>query len=270
MSLAGQTFSVLGADGAIGRALCRRLAARGATVRAFGRADDGYLAAPLGHAIYAIGLTADYAQRPFDTVEAHVSLFARLLKDAAFDSMTYLSSTRLYDSGGDGRETAALTLSPQNPRHLYDLTKAVGESLCLTAGRANVRAARLASVYADDLAGENFLHDLVRRAKSSPTLELASHPRAARDYVHIDDVCDALAAIAISGRRKIYNVASGENVANADLFAWINRLSGCRIATTMDAATACESAPLIDITTLRDDLGLGPRRLADALPALFR
>ncbi|MFN4281221.1 MAG: NAD-dependent epimerase/dehydratase family protein [Alphaproteobacteria bacterium] len=270
MSLAGQTFSVLGADGAIGRALCRHLAARGATVRAFGRADDSYFSAPLGRAVYAIGLTADYARRPFDTVEAHVSLFARLLKDAAFDSMTYLSSTRLYDAGRDGREDAPLVLSPQNPRHLYDLTKAVGESLCLTAGRANVRAARLASVYADDLAGENFLHDLVRRAKSSAAIELASHPRAARDYIHIDDACDALAAIAISGRRQIYNVASGENVANIDLFAWASRLSGCRIAATVDADTPCEAAPDIDISALREDFGLRPRRLADALPALFR
>lgn len=270
MSLAGQSFSVLGADGVIGRALCRRLAARGAAVRAFSRGDEGYFAAPLGHAIYAIGLTADYAQRPFDTVEAHVSLFARLLKDAAFDSMTYLSSTRLYDAGGGGDESAALALSPQNPRHLYDLTKAVGESLCLTAGRANARAARLASVYADDLAGENFLHDLIRRAKSAPTLDLASHPRAARDYVHIDDVCDALAAIALSGRRQIYNVASGENVANADLFAWVSRLSGCRIATSLDTAAPCEDAPAIDISALREDFGLRPRRLAEALPALLR
>jgi nucleoside-diphosphate-sugar epimerase len=99
MTLAGTTFSVLGADGFVGRALSRYLRGQSATVREFGRADTDYFSQPLGHAIYCIGLTADYQSRPFDTIEAHVTLFSRLLKDAAFESMTYLSSTRLYDSG---------------------------------------------------------------------------------------------------------------------------------------------------------------------------
>ncbi len=269
MSLAGQTFSVLGADGAIGAALCKFLNAQGAVVRAFGRAHADYASRPLGHAIYAIGLTADYARRPFDTVEAHVSLFARLLKDATFDSMTYLSSTRLYDGGKDGCETAPLSLSPQNPRHLYDLTKAVGESLCLTAGRANVRAARLSSVYSDDLGGDNFLHDLIKRAKAASTLEIDSDPRLARDYVHVDDVCAALAAIAIGGRRQIYNVASGCNVANAELFSLIAQITGCKIAATAKSDAPYGAPIAIEIAALKEDFGLQPRTLESALPALL-
>lgn len=269
MSLAGKTFSVLGADGSVGRALCAHLTAAGANVQEFGRAKNDYLVAPLGHAIYAIGLTADFAQRPFDTVEAHVSLFARLLKDADFASMTYLSSTRLYDGGTDGRENATLRLSPQTPRHLYDLSKALGESLCLTSGRANVRAARLASVYDDGLRSENFLHDLIRRVAGTSTLEIASHPCLARDYVHMNDVCAALAAIALEGQRQIYNVASGENVANADLFAAIGRLTGCRIVSGVAADAPCETAPVVDISALEEDFGLRPRKLIDALPTLL-
>jgi UDP-glucose 4-epimerase len=268
MSLAGQTFSILGADGAIGRALCKYLTARGAAARPFGRADSDYMAQPLGHCIYAVGLTADYAERPFDTVEAHVSLFARLLRDADFASMTYLSSTRLYDGGTDAAETATLFLSPHNPRHLYDLSKALGESLCLTGGRANVRAARLSSVYDDDLGGENFLHDLIKRAVAAPRLNLASHPSVARDYVHVDDVCAAVSAIAISGRRQIYNVASGRNVNNADLFARLGELTGCKIATTIDADAPFAVAPTIDVAALADDFAIRPRPLEAALQAL--
>jgi UDP-glucose 4-epimerase len=269
MTLSGQTFSILGADGVIGRALCRHLAAQGATVQAFGRKADGYLSQPLGHAIYAIGLTADYAARPFDTVEAHSSLFARLLKDAAFDSMTYLSSTRLYDGGTSGREDAPLALSPQNPRHLYDLSKALGESLCLTAGRANVRAARLAVVYDDGLTGENFLHDVIRRAAAAPQLHLDSHPRLARDYVHMDDVCAALVAIATGGRRQIYNVASGVNVTNADLFVALEKLTGCKISTTTNAAAPYVVSPVVDVTAMAEDLAIRPRQLMSTLPTLI-
>ena len=269
MNFAGATFSVLGADGFIGRALCRHLRHEGAEVHAFCRTDTDYFSRPLGHAIYCIGLTADFQSRPFDTVEAHVTLFARLLQDAAFDSLTYLSSTRLYDSGnGIGSEEESLTLSPHNPRHLYDFSKGLGEVLCLTAGRGNVRAARLSCVYGGDLMTDNFVHSLLRDAQQTPRLSIQSHPRMARDYVHIDDVCRALAAIATSGTRQIYNVASGRNTANSDLFALIERLTGCAITPTVPFDTCCPRSPKIDISALADDFGIRPRALEDALPAL--
>lgn len=269
MNLAGTKFSVLGADGFIGRALCRYLAQQGADVRAFGRADTDYAARPLGHAVYCIGLTADFQSRPFDTVEAHVTVFARLLKDAAFDSLTYLSSTRLYDSGdGRGSEEESLTLSPHNPRHLYDFSKGLGEVLCLTAGRANVRAARLSNVYDEDLSARNFLHDLLRDALRTRDISLSSHPRMTRDYVHMDDVCRALAAIATSGTRQIYNVASGRNTANADLFAQIERLTGCVVTPTIQSDTCCPRSPKIDVSALAEDFGIKPRAIEDALPAI--
>ena len=270
MTLAGKTFAVLGADGFIGQALCRHLRGQGAELRAFGRSDTDYFAQPLGHAIYCIGLTMDYQSRPFDTVEAHVALFARLLKDAAFESMTYLSSTRLYDSGtGIGSEEESLTLSPHNPLHLYDFSKGLGEVLCLTAGRGNVRTARLGYVYSDDLSADNFLHNLLRDTANNRALNIDSHPRMACDYVHMDDVCLALTAIALSGRRQIYNVASGRNTANSDLFALIERLTGCAITTTVASDTCCPRSPKIDISALVEDFAIRPRKLEKALSAIL-
>lgn len=270
MKLTGKIFSVLGADGFVGRALCRYLRNEGADVRAFGRANADYHSRPLGHAIYCIGLTSDYQNRPFDTVEAHVTVFSRLLKDAEFDSLTYLSSTRLYDSGNSiGSEEESLTLSPHNPRHLYDFSKGLGEVLCLTAGRANVRAARLSCVYADDLAGDGFLPNLLRDALQRRELSVASHPRVARDYVHMDDVCRALTAIAISGQRQIYNIASGRNTANAELFALIERLTGCTITPTVTSNTSCPRSPKIDVSALAEDFGIRPRTLESALTAML-
>lgn len=270
MTLADKKFSVLGADGFVGQALVRHLRDQGAAVRAFGRADTDYFAQPLGHAIYCIGLTADYQSRPFDTIEAHVTLFSKLLKDADFESMTYLSSTRLYDSGaGTGSEDEFLTLSPHNPRHLYDFSKGLGEVLCLTAGRANVRAARLACVYADDLTADNFLHHLLRDAMANRELKVNSHPRVSRDYVHMDDVCQALTAIATTGRRQIYNLASGRNTSNSDLFAHIERLTGCAITATVASDTCCPRSPKIDISALAEDFAIRPRKIEAALDLLL-
>jgi UDP-glucose 4-epimerase len=261
-------YSVIGARGFIGKHLVKHLMAKGKTPYTPARDNTGIFSRPLGHVFYCVGLTADYLTRPFDTVEAHVSLFAKLLKDAAYQSVTYLSSTRLYDSSDAlGREDAVLPLDPNQPRHLYDLSKALGENLCITAGKPNVRAARLACVYADDLSSEAFLHKVIWATRKVREARFDVAPDAARDYVHMDDVVAALLAIAERGRRPIYNVASGANTSNAELFKLIRRIDGCKIEATLPPSGHVD--PAVDISAIKQDFGLEPRLLAAYLPTLL-
>ena len=97
----------------------------------------------MGTVFYCAGLTSDYAVRAHDTVSAHVCLLNELLQGGNFETLVYLSSTRLYDSLGPYAvdEDSALALNPANPRHLYDLSKALGEALCRQAGAARARGA---------------------------------------------------------------------------------------------------------------------------------
>lgn len=270
MTKLNDKFTVLGAGGFVGTHLVRQLGARGMTAFAPGRNDPSIFHRPLGHVIYCIGLTADYLARPFDTVEAHVSLFSRLLRDAAFDSVVYLSSTRLYDSGGpSAAEGNDLILNPTKARHLYDFSKGLGETMCGVCGDGRARVARLSCVYADDLSADNFLHQLVAQALSNDDITFETHPDFARDYIHVDDVCEALIDIACRGTRPIYNVASGANVANRELFDIIEKHTGCRIAATAPTAMDCGSGPRIDISALREDFNLTPRQIETALPAMI-
>jgi nucleoside-diphosphate-sugar epimerase len=262
-------YTVIGARGFIGTHLVKHLIARGKTPYTPARDNAGIFAKPLGRVIFCAGLTADFQARPFDTVEAHVSLFAKLLKEAHYESVTYLSSTRLYDSGSASiaREGDTLPLNPNEPRHLYDLSKALAENLCITAGKPNVRAARLACVYADDLSAELFLHRVIWATRKVRHARFEVAPDAARDYVHMDDVIAALLAIAERGRRPIYNVASGSNMTNADLFKLIRRIDGCQLEATLPPAG--RSDPVIDIAALKADFGLQPRTLETYLPTLL-
>lgn len=262
-------FTILGADGFVGTRLVRHLESRGHAVAAPAR-NAPWPRGGMGHAVYCIGLTADYLQRPLDTVEAHVSLFARLLREADFASAVYLSSTRLYDSSAavSANENDDLVLNPNNARHLYDFSKALGETMCLTCGRDGVRAARLSCVYSDDLAADTFLHGLLRNARPGRRIEVNTHLESARDYVHIDDVCAAIAEISLRGRRPIYNVASGENVSNRALFRLIERTTGCRIAVTAPPGRNAEYAPRVDIGALAEDFGMAPRLLGSALASM--
>ena len=93
--------TLIGGEGFIGRRLQARLRREGWTCQVPARDAPWLLERPLGHVFHCAGLTADYAARPFDTVEAHASLLARLLRDADFEALVYLSSTRLYDGRPD-------------------------------------------------------------------------------------------------------------------------------------------------------------------------
>lgn len=267
--------TLIGGDGFVGRRLQARLRRDGWVCWVPQRDDPALLERDLGRVFYCAGLTADYAQRPFDTVEAHVSLLARVLQRARFESLLYLSSTRLYDALGDAAvdEDRALALSPHDPRHLYDLSKALGESLCRTApGRA--RVARLACVWDDSADAAGFLPELLRRVREARrqgagALEIDTSAQAARDYVHVDDVVDALLLIAGGGARTTYDVAQGANLDNATLFARLSSITG--VAVTARHARAVAPAPRVSIARIAQEFGWRPEptieRIARALGA---
>ncbi|KAF0188187.1 MAG: sugar nucleotide [Desulfobulbaceae bacterium] len=225
--------TIIGGQGFIGRHLTARLLAANWNCHVPDRHADYEKQGEMGHVFYCAGLTADYLRRPFDTIEAHVSLLSRILRTGRFESLVYLSSTRLYDSqpGILGSEEMPLVFTPTNPRHLYDLSKALGESLCLTTGKGRARIARLSCVYNNHTDDDGFLPGLLRQIiKDQPSyLEVDSSPAFARDYIHLDDVLDALVLIATRGKEGVYNVAGGENIDNETLFATISLASGCRI-----------------------------------------
>jgi UDP-glucose 4-epimerase len=263
--------TVVGASGFIGGRLVAQLRRLGWDCRAPTREDRTFTRQRLGTVFYCAGLTADFARRPHDTVRAHVELLNELLEHAEYDALVYLSSTRLYDGHGGAPvdEETPLSLDPAQPRHLYDLSKALGESLCRQAGGGRARIARLSCVYggADDADG--FLGTLLRRLREprgEPVLTIDSSLEAARDYVHVDDVVEALLLIAARGTQPLYNVAGGVNVGNAELFARLGELAGCELR-ALRTQTLPSPAP-VSIERMRREFGWQPTSLLDRLAQL--
>ena len=272
----GMLATLIGGDGFIGRRLQTRLRREGWTCQVPARDAPWLFERPLGHVFHCAGLTADYAARPFDTVEAHASLLARLLRDADFEALVYLSSTRLYDgrpdfAGAEVDENTPLALDPAQPRHLYDLSKALGESLCRQASGGRARIARLSCVYSgEDDDADGFLGTLLARVRApgrDPLLEIDSSADAGRDYVHVDDVTEAMLAIATRGTRPLYNVAGGANVFNRELFARLGELAGCELRALREGPVPCP-AP-VSIERMKSEFGWRPRALLEQLPALL-
>ncbi|MGZ5184081.1 MAG: NAD-dependent epimerase/dehydratase family protein [Caldimonas sp.] len=267
--------TVVGASGFVGSRLASHLRRLGWECRTPARHDREFTRRRLGTVFYCAGLTADFAKRPHDTVRAHVGLLDELLEHAEFDALVYLSSTRLYDSAvrdGSGTvdEDTPLALDPAQPRHLYDLSKALGESLCRNAGDGRARVARLSCVYSGAGDADGFLGALLRRLREprGAMLAIDSSPDAARDYVYVDDVLEALVLIATRGSQPVYNVAGGANLTNQRLFARIGGLAGCELrALRSDAPT---SVPTISIERMKREFGWQPTAVLDRLPQLVQ
>ena len=229
--------TVIGASGFIGQALAANLHAEGWAVFTPARGtlwpndtDD------LGHVFYCAGLTADYLVQPHETAEAHVGLLSRVLRSRHYTSLVYLSSTRVYDGLAPDQmahEEALVALGAHVPRHLYDLTKLTGESLCHAMAPDRARVARLSCVY-----------------DTAPT---------ARDYVHIADVVRALKDIAQRGSHAVYNVASGHNLGNGALAQWIAATAQRHIAFGL-SHTPPNPAPIL-VNRLCAEFGWHPKQV---------
>ena len=255
-------ITVLGASGFIGSRLVKRLEALGHEHQAV-RRDDPMPTAPLGHVVYCIGLTADFRSRTFDTVEAHVCKLLEVLRRGDFESLLYLSSTRLYGASDSTLEEAAIRVSP---RDVYNASKITGESLVLNCGRPG-RVVRISNVYGDDFSSNNFLSTIINDAIMKHQILLQTSAESAKDYISVDNVIDGLIAIATTGKERIYNLASGVNVSNGELTERLRRLTGCTVEYSQPAPLVSFSP--INIDRLRAEFDLQTSSVLDDMPQLI-
>lgn len=255
--------TVLGASGYIGRRLVAYLRAQGHAVWAPGRGETGVFAKDLGHVFYCAGLTGNFRERPFETMQAHAGFLADVLQRARFESLLYLSSTRVYMGAQRTDEEVPLQVVPHDPSYLYNLSKLAGEALCHSCGRSQVRVARLSNVVGPGMSPQsgNLVADLVQQARAGHIV-LRTAAQSAKDYVHVDDVVDWLARIALHGRFSTYNVASGLQTTHAE---WLELL-GARFGASAEvlADAPMQSFPAIDVERLKAEFGVQAKSACDA------
>ena len=220
-------YTILGATGFVGRHLVDYLRKGGFEVATPPRGASPIESGFLGRLIYAIGLTGDFYTRPFDTMEAHVSVLSDWLRNGDFASFLYLSSTRVYARASEAVEDQPLPVLATDPSDLYNISKLAGEALCRSSGRQGVRVARLSNVVGPNEGGKDtFLGELCRDARAG-ALEVRTAPKSAKDYVWIDDVTRLIHLVSTSGQSDVYNVASGRQISHLEWCGAISDATGC-------------------------------------------
>jgi nucleoside-diphosphate-sugar epimerase len=256
------TFTILGATGSIGSLLHTHLEEAGTQVFAPARGDDGIFERPLGRVVYCVGMTADFRARPVETVEAHVELLRQVLARASFESLLYMSSTRVYRGLDQGEEDLPLQVRPGDADDLYNASKLLGESLCLASPRGEGRVVRLSNVVGPGARSPSFVSSLVAAALDTGSIRLETHPDSVKDYVDIRDVVELLPQI-VDGRERIYNVASGVQTTHRDVAELLATLTGCDVEFHKDAPRA--SFPPISTGRIAEEFGFAWRSLRTSL-----
>ncbi len=248
-------FTVFGAGGFIGGALVKYLRAHGHDVWAPARDEALAAGTRAGHVIYAIGLTGDFRDRLSDTVDAHVTVLNRLLQSLSFDSFLYLSSTRIYGGlPGDSKaaEETPLRVTPSHDS-IFDLSKLLGEALCLAHTSEKVRVARLSNVFGPGQGENTFLGSLLAQARKSENIVIREDARSAKDYVALDAVTPLLVQLALEGRERLYNVASGHSTTHEQIADAIRR--HFRVSVSFADGAPLRRFPDIDVERMHREFG---------------
>jgi nucleoside-diphosphate-sugar epimerase len=260
-------FTIVGAAGFIGSHLQAWLRDQRVDYDPVGRNDNSIFIHNLGHVIYCAGVTADFRQKPHETVDAHVCSASRVLREGRWESFLYLSSTRIYTGATDTWEDRPLVLDPVNSGDVYNASKIMGETLCLTTGGPTARVVRLSNVVGRNYGSDDFLPSIVRDAVERGRVLLNTTLDSEKDYVAVEDVVKLLPQIAVSGRHRVYNVASGSNTTNRTLAKLLSEKTGCSIEVAANARTVI--FPPLTTARAQQEFPFAPRPLAESLDEIL-
>lgn len=259
-------ITVLGAGGFIGSHIVKFLQSENVDHYTPSR-NEVLTGKDLGDIIYCIGLTADFRNKPFDTVEAHVCKLSDVLQTCKFNSLTYLSSARVYiNCKGKCAESAVIPVDPFDSSELYTLTKLTGERLCLSSGK-KVHIIRLSNVYGEDSNSENFLQQILRSITTHKSLSLTLSLSSSKDYITIDDAVKLIVQIAARGRELAYNIASGINTSNEEIITELKKYFNFSV----DLSNAAKEIifPEIDIQKIKKEFGYTPKNILSEIHNLI-
>ena len=248
---------VLGGGGFIGTNLCRRLAASGHRVRAFGRrclfpddlrgvqwhqgdfTDSGAVRAAIEsfdvvfHLVHEampqaanLDMAGDVANNVVPTLGLLEHCRAAGVKRVVFAS----SGGTVY---GNARQTPTPETAPTDPICAYGISKlAIEKYLALFEHLYGLdfRVLRITNPFGPfqmALKNQGVVAALVGRALRDEPVEIWGDGSVVRDFVFVDDVVDALiAAMADRGEERIYNIGSGRGRNLREIIAAIEHHTG--------------------------------------------
>ncbi len=265
------THVVVGANGFLGSALARRLAAAGGQVVAVVRRGRDRVPKGVEHIVSSDDLGAVAASCTGDVTvfvaaayipapggepddarlrTSNVVLPHRVAEAFPEARIVLASSVAVYGAGGRTiREDSEV-----RDAGAYGRSKLAGEvSVAL---HRDAIVLRYGSLYGTGMRHETFLPAIVRRAVEERRIVLFGDGAREQDYLHVDDAVALAVSAAESGRRGVYLGVSGRSSSNREVAEIVaSKLADCRVEF---AGTDVSESYRYDPTRTRDEISFTP------------
>lgn len=259
-------YTIFGGRGFIGRNIVKKLNENNIKLFIPKNNDDRIYGSNLGKVIYCAGLTSDFRERPYDTVEAHVNYLSKVLRNTNFESFVYISSTRVYFNSIYGNEESSLIINPNNSDDLFNISKLMGESLCLNSGKDNVKVARISNVCGNDFTSNNFLYSIIKDSVEKKEIILNTSLDSEKDYIGIDDVVNLVLNLSNKCENRIYNIATGKNISNELIVSILKEITNCNVTVSENATII--KFPITEIKKIKEEFNFIPTEPNELIKAL--
>jgi dTDP-glucose 4,6-dehydratase len=204
-------------------------------------------------------------------VDTNITGTFRLLEAARASGVRrfmQISTDEVYGSlGPAGKFTES---SPINPRSPYSASKAAADHMVMAFHHTyglDVVITRCSNNYGPFQFPEKLIPLMILNAFDGKPLPVYGDGLYVRDWIHVEDHCDALDLVLRQGRAgEVYNVGGDSERANIDVVRGILTLTGRDDSLIRHVADrpGHDRRYAIDASKLRDELGWAPRRTFEA------
>lgn len=273
MQAEAERWVVTGAGGALGGALVRSLGAEGLSGWRGGAVPDDWMPRLDRAEVVVHAAGPAVADADPDMAADHLALVRALADRGWTGRLVLLSSASVYGEPVRLPVPEEAPLSPVNPYGRFKRAVEAGLAELLPAERLTVL--RLANVYgtARDLSRRRVAAVILDALLNGRPFETFGDGTSRRDYLHVDDLCRAVAA-ARAGPG-VMNIGSGAGTSLNALIAACEAVAGRRLDRRRGAERAEAASSVLDVGRARVVLGWraevpleeGLRRLFDSMEA---
>ena len=260
-------FTILGSSGFIGSNISKTLKNKNYDCYTPDVRKESLDGKNLGNVVYSLGVS-DFLNKPFETIDAHICILNKILKNCNFESLLYISSGRMYYNIDSTLEENSLNINPNMKNDLYNISKLQGESLCLSLNNPKIKIIRPSNVVGISAPPNLFITSLIKEAVTTGKIILHSTLDSEKDYVYIDDLIELIPKIIFSNKFQLYNIASGYNISSNKIIDEIIRLTDCKLEIASDAKKF--SSGRINIDRIKNEFNFVPTNVIDKIENIVK
>ncbi len=241
-----KTYTIFGHNGFIGSILREKLKGNKLILPSRGQTIFKH---HLGDIIYCIGSDL-WKKDYYNSYYANLGYLPEIIKKNKFNSFNFLSSSRIYKNSIFGDVDNLLKVNPADKDDYFNIKKICAESYLMSCDK-KIKILRLGNLYGNNYNAPILLPTLIRNAINKKLINITINKKSLKDYLSVDDAANIIIKVIKSGKKNIYNIASGERISLQSIANKIKKITNCRIKYSNQKSLKNEAK--IDITQIKKE-----------------